>query len=92
MKLSMHIVVSKNKLMTLYHVIKKRKREGSTKLSKFLHHGLIDARVITHITLAVSLTDDFIEKDHPTIPILRQLAFREISIRKVSSEKKYWSA
>jgi deoxyribodipyrimidine photolyase len=68
----------KNKL-TLYHE-SRNEREGSTKLSKFLHHGLIDARVITHIIL--SLTDDFIEKDHPTIPILRQLAFREISIEK----------
>lgn len=68
----------KEKLMS-YHVTR-NEREGSTKLSKFLHHGLIDARVITYLTLAVS--PRFIEKDFPTVPLLRQLAFREISIRK----------
>ena len=68
----------KEKLMT-YHVTR-NEREGSTKLSKFFHHGLIDARVITYLTLAVS--PHYIEKDFPTVPLLRQLAFREISIRK----------
>ena len=62
-----------------YHETR-NKREGSTKLSKFLHHGLIDPRVITHLVL--SLSPMFIEKDNPIIPVLRQLAFREICIRK----------
>ena len=68
----------KQKLMT-YHE-SRNEREGSTKLSKFLHHGLVDARVITYLTLAVS--PRYIDKDFPTVPLLRQLAFREISIRK----------
>ena len=65
--------------LTTYHITR-NEREGSTKLSKFLHHGLIDARVITYITLALS--PRYIEKDFPTVPLLRQLAFREISVRK----------
>lgn len=68
----------KQKLKT-YHETR-NEREGSTKLSKFLHHGLIDARVITYLTLSVS--PDYIDKNFPTVPLLRQLAFREISIRK----------
>ena len=68
----------KEKLMT-YHVTR-NEREGSTKLSKFLHHGLVDARVITYLTLAVS--PRYVEKDFATVPLLRQLAFREICIRK----------
>lgn len=60
---------------------KRNSREGSTKLSPFLHHGIIDARELTQATL--SLTSQNIGKENQYVPFLRQLAFREISIRKV---------
>lgn len=59
-------------------------REGSTKLSAYLHHGLIDARELTHTILSVS---GQLEKENKYIPILRQLAFREIAITKTRQKK-----
>jgi len=55
-------------------------RQGSSRLSKYLHHGLIDANELTSKIL--SLVPGFIEKTNPLVPFLRQLAFREICIRK----------
>jgi hypothetical protein len=59
-------------------------REGSTKLSAFLHHGIIDARELTHTILALSGP---LGKRNKYIPVLRQLAFREIAITKVRNKK-----
>ena len=55
-------------------------REGTTRLSKYLHHGLIDANELVSSLLRIS--PQFMEKEHPLVPIFRQLAFREICIRK----------
>jgi hypothetical protein len=59
-------------------------REGSTKLSSYLHHGIIDARELTHTILSISGP---LAKGNKYIPILRQLAFREIAITKVRQKK-----
>ena len=68
-----------NDIVPLYHKTRNHK-EGSTRLSKYLHHGVIDAAEITCSLIAIS--SDFMTNDHPLVPLLRQLAFREISIRK----------
>ena len=65
----------------------RNKRDGSTKLSKYLHHGLIDANQI--ISGILDIVPGFIEKDNPVVPFLRQMAFREISIRKVRTRNLY---
>ena len=70
------------KILT-YHTTRNM-RNGSTQISTALHHGLIDARQLTHILL--SLAPDFIEKGNVLVPLLRQLAFREISILKARSK------
>ena len=67
-----------SKIVT-YH-LSRCERDGSTKISKYLHHGLVDAPTI--VSNILSLCPRFIQNDHPLVPLLRQLAFREISIRK----------
>lgn len=71
-------------------------RDGSLRISKFLHHGVIDGpKLISDI---LSVCSDFIDKENPMVPILRQLAFREINIRKsriknlsLTSEAECWA-
>ena len=58
----------------------RNERDGSTRLSAYLHQGLIDGP--TFVSNILSLDPGYLEKGNPLIPILRQLAFREISIRK----------
>lgn len=72
-----------NDIVPLYHKTRNHK-EGSTRLSKYLHHGVIDAAKITSSLIAIS--PDFMTNDHPLVPLLRQLAFREISIRKTRTK------
>tara|TARA_B000000557_G_scaffold71501_1_gene56474 strand:+ start:3603 stop:4748 length:1146 start_codon:yes stop_codon:yes gene_type:complete len=72
----------KDKLQEYYKL--RNTREGSTKLSTYLHHGIIDARELTHTILTSSGP---LEKGNKYIPILRQLAFREIAITKVRNKK-----
>ena len=55
-------------------------RDGSLKISKFLHHGVIDGPSLINDILSVC--PHFIDKENPMVPVLRQLAFREINIRK----------
>lgn len=62
-----------------YHKTRNHK-EGSTKLSKYLHHGIIDAAEI--IAGLFNILPEFLDNTHPVVPLLRQLAFREICIRK----------
>ena len=66
-------------VIPLYHKTRNHK-EGSTRLSKYLHHGVIDAAELTSGLIAI--LPNFIDKDHIVVPLLRQLAFREICIRK----------
>jgi len=66
------------KLITYF--LSRNERDGSTQLSRYLHHGLIDAPSLTSDIL--SLDPGFLGKGNPLVPILRQLAFREICIRK----------
>jgi len=55
-------------------------RDGSLRISKFLHHGVLDGpKLISDI---LSVCPEFIDKENPMVPALRQLAFREINIRK----------
>ena len=66
------------KLLTYF--ISRNERNGSTRLSSYLHQGLIDGpKFVSDI---LSLDPGYLAKGNPLIPILRQLAFREISIRK----------
>lgn len=58
----------------------RNEREGSLQISKHLHHGLIDGPTL--VSNILDLAPGFIDKDNPMVPLLRQLAFREISIRK----------
>jgi len=60
-------------------------REGSTNISDYLHHGIIDARDLTHLIL--SIAGNNLQKGNKFIPFLRQLAFREISIRKTRTKE-----
>ena len=73
--------LSKLKLIIENYSLKRNSRNGSSQLSKYLHHGIIDCRELTHAVL--SQTKNKIEKDNKFIPFLRQLAFREICIRKI---------
>lgn len=66
-------------IIPLYHQTRNHK-EGSTLLSKYLHHGVIDAAELTSGILSIS--PGFLNNDDPIVPLLRQLAFREICIRK----------
>jgi deoxyribodipyrimidine photolyase len=66
-------------VIPLYHKTRNHK-EGSTRLSKYLHHGVIDAASLT--SGLIKILPDFIDKEHIVVPLLRQLAFREICIRK----------
>lgn len=66
------------KLLTYF--MSRNERDGSTRLSSYLHQGLIDGpKFISDI---LSLDPGYLAKGNPLIPILRQLAFREICIRK----------
>lgn len=78
-----HTLLSLKDKLNEYHKLRNT-REGSTKLSAYLHHGLIDARELTHAILSISGP---LEKGNKYIPILRQLAFREIAITKVRQKK-----
>jgi len=78
-----------------YHKTRNHK-DGSTQLSKYLHHGVIDAAEI--VSGLLDITPSFLEKDHPVVPLLRQLAFREMCIRKarvnnltLSTPTKVWA-
>ena len=62
-----------------YH-LSRNERDGSTKISKYLHHGLIDGPTL--VSDILSLCPSFLPNKHPLVPLLRQMAFREISIRK----------
>lgn len=62
-----------------YHETRNHK-EGSTRLSKYLHHGVIDSAELTYGL--IKILPDFIDKENIVVPLLRQLAFREICIRK----------
>jgi len=66
-------------ILPKYHQFRNHK-EGSSLFSKYLHHGLIDANEI--LSGIINMLPGFIQKDHPIVPFLRQMAFREISIRK----------
>ena len=66
-------------VIPLYHKTRNHK-EGSTRLSKYLHHGVIDSAELT--AELIKILPNFIDKDHIIVPLLRQLAFREICIRK----------
>lgn len=68
-----------NKLKT--YKSDRNSRDGSTRLSALLHHGVLDARAITQIVLNQAGSN--IANDNIHVPFLRQLAFREIAIRKV---------
>ena len=72
--------LSKLKFIIENYSLKRNSRNGSSQLSKYLHHGVIDCRELTHVVL--SQTKNKIKKDNKFIPFLRQLAFREICIRK----------
>lgn len=62
-----------------YHVTRNHK-EGSTLLSKYLHHGLIDGCEL--VSDILEICPEFLNNDNELVPLLRQLAFREICIRK----------
>lgn len=70
-------------IIPTYHKTRNHK-EGSTRLSKYLHHGVIDAAELTHGL--IKILPDFIDKDNIIVPLLRQLAFREICIRKARTK------
>ena len=70
------------KLVTYF--MSRNERDGSTQISHFLHHGLIDGPSLTSDIL--SLDPGFLGKGNPLIPILRQLAFREICIAKARTK------
>ncbi len=67
-----------SKLVSYYET--RNMRDGSLRISKFLHHGVVDGpKLISNI---LSVCPEFIDKENPMVPVLRQLAFREINIRK----------
>lgn len=68
-----------NDVILLYHKTRNHK-EGSTLLSKYLHHGIFDPAEL--VSSLLKILPDFLDKTHPVVPLLRQLAFREICIRK----------
>ena len=72
----------KNKLENYYMF--RNSREGSTKLSAYFHHGIIDARELTHAILSLAGP---LDKGNKYVPFLRQLAFREIAIKKIRQSK-----
>lgn len=63
----------------------RNERNGSTKLSSLLHHGLIDPGSLIHVLL--SNTSKTNMENSKYIPLLRQLAFREISILKCRAKE-----
>ena len=69
--------------ITSYYLTRSE-RDGSTKISKYLHQGLIDGPEL--VSDILSLCPDFLPNKHPLVPLLRQLAFREISIRKARTK------
>lgn len=82
-------LILKNHLSSLKSIVEnysntRNSRNGSTKISKYLHHGVIDSRELTHIIL--SQTSLGLTKENKYVPILRQLAFREICINKIRSK------
>ena len=66
-------------ILAKYHITRNHK-EGSSLFSRYLHHGLIDAGSI--LSGIINILPNFVQKNHPVVPFLRQMAFREISIRK----------
>ncbi len=80
LKLEINRVMSRlNDIIPSYYETRNHK-EGSTRLSKYLHHGVIDSAEIT--SCLFDILPDFFDNNHPIVPLLRQLAFREICIRK----------
>ena len=63
----------------------RNERNGSTKLSSLLHHGLIDAKSLVHVLLSNVNKSNM--KNNKYIPLLRQFAFREISILKCRAKE-----
>ena len=83
-----------NKIVS-YHKTRNM-RDGSLRISKFLHHGVIDSPSL--ISGMLSACPHFIDKENQMVPVLRQLAFREINIRKsriknlsLTSEAECWA-
>ena len=80
----------RNRMLRLRRVLDSYKsnrnaREGSSNISAYLHHGMIDARDLTHLVLTIAGKE--IQKENNYVPFLRQLAFREISIKKIRDLK-----
>jgi hypothetical protein len=80
----------KSKMLRLKSILDNYKttrnaREGSSNISAYLHHGIVDARDLVHLILAIAGKD--LQKENKYVPFLRQLAFREISIKKTRDLK-----
>ena len=81
-ELNLEIEEALKRLTTLIldYGAQRNSRKGSSRLSKYLHHGLIDASEL--VSKIINLVPGFIDKSSPIVPFLRQLAFREICISK----------